>query len=188
MPSLSRRRLLAGLGAGVVALAGCTAPGSTNGRTSDGTDDGTSDDPAFEGCPAVRANVDETVCAATAGDAPVVLRPSATRVESPGTLRFVLANGGDATLGLNPYDWAVHRRGDDGWAKVAPDAVVQPWFEVPPGESMTWELQVGAANATPEDVRVAGPLDLDSGVYAFSVVAARDESTRTAYVARFRVA
>ena len=180
---LSRRRLCGVLvGSVSVALAGCTSGAGGN----DGDGAGTTT-PVGE-CPSLRA-ADSTVCAAKAGaDTPVVLRPSTTTLTAPGTLRFTLSNGGESTLGMNPYDWAVHRETADGWERVAPDATVEPWRELPPGASQAWALQVGASHSSPEnETVVCGPLTLEAGTYAFSVVA-RADGTWTAYVARFRVA
>lgn len=181
----TRRDLLAALGLGAVgALAGCTGASSAPDEAT--TDETTTTPPDFSGCPSLRETVEETVCTATApADAPVVLAPSSTDVAASGTLRFTLANGSQASLGLNPYDWALHREADRGWERVAPDAVIQPWFTLAPGESRVWELHLGAGHSAPNGTVVAGPLDLESGTYAFSVVAVGE--ARTAYVARFRV-
>ncbi|GGL31110.1 hypothetical protein GCM10009037_13560 [Halarchaeum grantii] len=183
----TRRRVLAALGFGVVgSLAGCTGASSAPDEVT--TDETTTTPPDFSGCPSLRETADETVCAATApADAPVVLAPSRADVAAPGTLRFTLTNDSEASLGLNPYDWALHRETDGGWERVAPDAVIQPWFTLAPGESRTWELQIGGGHSAPQNdsTVVAGPLDLEPGTYAFSVVAVGE--ARTAYVARFRV-
>ncbi|GGM67966.1 hypothetical protein GCM10009017_17670 [Halarchaeum rubridurum] len=169
-----------------VALAGCTNGSGTDGNGTDGGGDGTTTTPVEESCPALR-DADRTVCAATTGaDAPVVLRPSATSLGAPGTLRFTLSNGGASTLGTNPYDWAVHRETAAGWERVAPDATVEPWRELPPGASQAWLLGVGTAPTPEDDAIGCGPLDLDDGTYAFSVAAQGDDGW-TAYVARFRV-
>ncbi|GGN14197.1 hypothetical protein [Halarchaeum nitratireducens] len=183
---LSRRRLCGALAGTVsVALAGCSGGAGGNDGDGDG-DDGDGTTPPFGECPSLRA-ADATVCAANA-DAPVVLRPSATTVTAPGTLQFTLSNGGESTLGMNPYDWAVHRETADGWERVAPDATIEPWREIPPGASQAWMLQVGASHASPaNETVVCGPLTLGAGTYAFSVVA-RADGAWTAYVARFRVA
>ncbi|GAA0292760.1 hypothetical protein GCM10009066_04100 [Halarchaeum salinum] len=188
-----------------VALAGCTTgdvggSGDSGGTDGDGTDGdgtdgagdginggGTTTDTSFAGCPSLR-DADRTVCAATAGaDVPVVLRPSTTALTSPGTLRFTLSNGGESTLGLNPYDWTVHRETADGWEHVAPDATIEPWREIQPGESQSWVLGVGTEPTAEGDDVACGPLALDARTYAFSVVA-QEGDVWTAYVARFRVA
>ncbi|GAD51921.1 hypothetical protein MBEHAL_0681 [Halarchaeum acidiphilum MH1-52-1] len=187
---LSRRRVCGAIATTAsVALTGCTNGTGTGDSTTTGGTDGPSTDAPFEGCPPLH-DADRTVCAASAAaDAPVVLRPSATTVESPGTLRFTLSNGGETTLGLNPYGWAVHRETTDGWARVAPDATIEPWREVAPGDAQAWVLGVGTeTEPTAAGGTVAyGPLALDAGTYAFSVVA-QAAGEWTAYVARFRVA
>ncbi|WP_435097834.1 hypothetical protein [Halarchaeum sp. P4] len=210
----TRRQFLATLGlSSAAALAGCTRQsGAPAPETSPQTTTTTTTTPAFSGCPSLREHADETVCAATAADdSPVVLRPSATELSGSGTLQFTLRNGRETSIGLNPYDWAVHRKTESGWAKVAPDMVIQPWHEIPPGEAQSWVLRVGeraettttndsttASNTTTttsntttatasKDPIECGPLPLTPGTYAFSVVAA-ESGTRTAYVARFRVA
>jgi hypothetical protein len=212
---MKRRAFLAG--AASLATAGCLGPtvggdpgGTTDSGTTDRTtteqttsgDDATSDDHTTDDdCPAVRREVDTTLCAGDRPGFPASFSQSAAAVSSNGDLSFTLTNEAAGSVGLNPYAWAVHRRTEKGWRHVAPDAVIQPWRTLGEGDAQTWRLAVGdpvTADDTETETTTerttsegsepvgAGPLDLSPGEYAFSVVADVDGDS-VAFVARFTV-
>lgn len=144
---MRRRELLASVAAATAAVAGC-AGRADDPRTGTPTDDPGAGPggPSFGDCPSFVEGVDRTVCYADRGSAPAVLRPDGTEFadydadDEVQTLTFTLDNGGDATVRLNPYDWAVYRLAEGEWVRVAPDAVVEPLTDVPPGETHEWRL------------------------------------------------
>lgn len=188
---MQRRTLLGAVGA-AVAAAGCVESVGSRGGTPTEDDPGTdgngtmTDDPkngtaanpfAGDPCPSFAENADWTVCAhavdqSSADVYPTVTEPVFAPTTGDGeveTTSFVLRNGSDRSLGLNPYDWAIKRRTDGDWEHVAPDAAVEPWTYVEPGEAYTWVLSV-EDHPTPQSDRTRQVVqDLPSGTYAFQI-------------------
>ncbi|WP_336034569.1 hypothetical protein [Halobacterium yunchengense] len=176
---MRRRRYLASV-AGLAAAGGCLGPLSA---AMPGDGDGGPALPAD--CPSFAADA-ATVC--VGDDAAATFARSDATVDAGGSFTATLTNRDADAVGLNPYAWTVYRRDGDGWTQVAPDAFVEPWQTLAGGESRTWHVRVGDANATSasdDDVHV-GPLDLDRGEHAFVVLAAVD-GDRTEFVAPFAV-
>lgn len=169
------RRTYLGLAAGAMAgLAGCTAsalPGPDPTPTS-----------SVGGCPDL-VDADRSVCPGdTAGSLAVEL--SAETVSGDDwTLAVTVTNRATAPYGFNPYAWSVYRADEDGWDRVAPDAHIEPWRELDPGASYTWQLSATEGAAGEADQRVF--LDLDHGRHAFVITF--DGADRAAAVAPFTV-
>jgi hypothetical protein len=177
-----KRRAFLATGA-VLATAGCL------GRTGTGSDDSTTTSGDGADCPDVSDGTDATVCADAAGSQPVSFGQSADRVAVGETLEGTLVNDAADEVGLNPYDWRVHRETEDGWQRVERGAVIEPWIVLEAGDSVRWRVGVGDTadpDTSPEDV-YGGALALESGQrYAFSVpVAVGDDSV--VFVAPFSV-
>jgi hypothetical protein len=176
-----KRRAFLATGA-VLATAGCL------GCVGTGSDDSTTT--SGEGaCPDVHGGTDATVCAGAAGSQPASFGQSTDRVAVGETLEVTLVNNSAESVGLNPYDWAVHRETDDGWKPVDRGAVVEPWVVLEAGDSVRWRVGVGDTadpDTSPDDV-YGGALDLDSGRrYAFSVDVDLDDDP-VVFVAPFTV-
>lgn len=128
-------------------------------------------------CPPFADTADRTICSTTAGsDAPVRLDPPRPAVFEPTTgddtvetFPITLHNDSGTTFGFNPYAWALKRHTDEGWVHVAPDAVIQPWMELSPGETYTYVLSVESHPSPHADTRKAIVQNLDSGTYALVV-------------------
>lgn len=153
------RRAYLGLAAGTaVTLAGCTAsalPGPDLG----------SDSTPSPACPAV-LDVDRTAC--PGDERPLAIDRSRTTVSGDRwSLVVGVTNRSGEPLGLNPYAWSVFRHDDDRWRHVAPDATIEPWRELSPGERYAWQLTARSADHDDTDQRVF--LDLTPGTYAFAV-------------------
>lgn len=153
-----QRRAVLGLAVGAAsAIAGCTASALPS-------PDLSGDDPGPD-CPAV-LDVERTVC--PGADGPLAVeRSSATVSGEAWSLVVAVTNQADAPVGLNPYAWSVFRRTAEGWEHVAPDAHIEPWLELGPGESYAWQLTAGGDGLDDSDQRVT--LDLEPGTYAFAV-------------------
>jgi len=178
---MKRRAFLATTG--VVATAGClgradTGDDSTTTSGGDGTD-----------CPDVHGGTDATVCSGADGSQPVSFGQSTDRVALGEALEVTLVNDSASEVGLNPYDWAVHRETDDGWERVERGPVIEPWVVLDQGDRVRWRVGVGDAadpDTSPDDV-YGGTLALDSGQrYAFSVSVDVD-GERVVFVAPFTV-
>ncbi|MDH5021551.1 hypothetical protein [Halobacterium rubrum] len=176
-----KRRAFLATGA-VLATAGCLGRAGTGGD--DSTPTSVDDD-----CPDVSDGTDATVCSGTAENQPASFGQSADRVAVGETLEVTLANDSADEVGLNPYDWRVHRETEDGWEPVDRGAVIEPWVVLEAGERVRWRVGVGETADTdtgPEDV-YGGTLALESGQrYAFSVSVDVDED-RVVFVAPFSV-
>ena len=198
---MHRRAVLAGL----ATLAGAGCVGDPANSTPAPTDDGPADrlmtdDPFADApCPAVRERADRHVCYPTVDDpgtAPLVLEPDRQRVDwGPGTeviepLTFTLHNRTGGSVGFNWFDWAIHRRTDDGWEKVAPEMMPEPWTSIADGEAYVWSL-AGEDHDPPREDRAHSVVQaLDTGTYAFSVdvqAGKENETERVACVALFDV-
>jgi hypothetical protein len=178
---MHRRTLLVGLAA--IAGAGCVGRGSPEDTdTPAGDDPGDSpmtDDPfADVPCPAVRERADRHVCYHTLADpetAPLVLSPGRQRVdwgaaaEVVEPLTFTLHNRTGAEVGFNWYDWAIHRRTDEGWTRVAPEMIPEPWTSIAADETYVWSLADTEHDPPREDRAHTVVQSLDAGTYAFSV-------------------
>lgn len=214
---MQRRRLLALLGAaGSAATAGCTAfdptadhptdpsptdsPTPAPAHTETGTQTGTTPHgaPIAEApgdCPSFGDDVSRMVCAdAAPDDAPMVLEPSATDLELPGTITFSLSNETDVQYDTNFYGWRLLKRVDGRWYHVAPTSWNQPLMRLAPGDSHAWHVSMDGENYDSElvppsggtsDVSVAA---LGGGEYAFVIsgwFAGEDHEHQTAFGARF---
>ena len=160
--AMHRRRFLgtAALAAGA-ALAGCTA----SALPSPNADDPGPNAAPLDDCPDL-LDADRTRCPGDGG--PLAVRRSVPRVAGEDwSLRVAVENVGEATYGTNPYAWSVYRHEDDGWHRVAPDATVEPWLELPPGDTYAWLLTPGETPVGDADQRVF--LDLEPGLHAFAV-------------------
>lgn len=178
---MQRRTVLASV-AGLAATGGCL--GSVASALPDDQD---GDQPASPtDCPSLQDGA-ATVCVGDS-DAAVSFSRNTAVVSNGDDLVATLTNEDADEVGLNPYAWTVHRRDGDGWTQVAPDAFVEPWRTLATGESLTWRVDVGGGERTTSaDAVDVGPLDLDGGEHAFSVVATVD-GEQTEFVAPFVVA
>jgi hypothetical protein len=188
---MKRRSFLAG--AAALATSGCLGRAVGNGtttrdRTTTDRQNTTTDSTTTSGdCPEVRREVAATVCSGEDSDYGAVLSQTAQSVAADGSLGVTLTNESAESVGLNPYAWAVHERTEKGWRHVAPDTHIEPWTVLSQGDSQAWRVQLGDGGTTEnEDAVAAGPLDLDAGEHAFSIVAQVD-GDRVAFVARFTV-
>jgi len=175
-----------------------TNPDNTSGG--DGASGGDDDEPRFDDdadpdapeCPDIyedRENVDAVLCADESGSRRVSFGQNTGRLPRGETLSATLVNDGADAVGLNPYDWTVHRRVDDGdWKRVDRGPVVEPWETLSTGDRLRWRVGVGDSDVQPHpDENVyGGSLDLEPGSYAFSVIADVD-GQRVAFVAPFAV-
>lgn len=143
----------------------------------DNPDEGDAAGTSFEDidCPSFADSADRTVCSHTDTDSDVyptvsqdVFTPT-TADDSVETMAIVVHNESDGLFGFNPYDWAIKRHTDDGWEHVAPDAVVEPWYNLSAGDAYTWELSVESHSDTEGDQTRSITEDLDSGTYAFQM-------------------
>ncbi|MFB6183591.1 MAG: hypothetical protein ABEI96_03465 [Haloarculaceae archaeon] len=171
------------------------------------TDDGTATDGgrssrfAGEPCPSFVSNADRTVCYHDVDPEAdeIVLSPSTelfeptTGDDTVETVTFELHNGSERGVGLNPYAWRIERRGASGWEHVAPDAYIEPWYHVDPGQSYEWALSVAPHPAPKSERTIQITQDLTGGVYAFGVDgivgagADGEGGTRVEWVALFEV-
>lgn len=134
-------------------------------------------------------NVDAVVCAGEASDERLSFGQSAERVARGDALEATLVNDAADSVGLNPYDWAVHRRVSGGdWERVDRGPVPEPWTELSRGDRMRWRVRVGDSDVQPhpDDQVYGGNLALDAGAYAFAVTA-EVGGQRVAFVAPFAV-
>lgn len=162
----------------------------------------TPDDPAstpgegpFAGCPSFVPDADRTVCYYDRGDSDVYLEPSAREFLEYGeddevqTLTLTLHNDAGEPFGLNPYAWEVRRWSDGEWVHVAPDEVVEPWYEVPPGGTYEWILSTEQHSSSMSENSMAVVVDLESAEhYAFGVnglLGSGDAEERIECLARF---
>lgn len=178
---MKRRAFLAT--AGLVATTGCLGRAGT-GDTSTTTSHADEAD-----CPDLSDGTDPTVCSGAAENQPVSFGQSVDRVAVGETLEVTLVNEDAESVGLNPYDWRVHRQTDDGWERVERGAVIEPWVVIEAGDRVRWRVGVGDAaepDTSPDDV-YGGSLDLGAGErYAFSVSVDVDDE-RVLFVAPFTV-
>lgn len=187
---MKRRSFLAG--AAALATAGCLGRAVGDGTTTRDrttTDQKTTTDATTTtgDCPEVRREVAATVCSGGDSDYGATLSQTAQSVMADGSLGVTLTNESAESVGLNPYAWAVHERTEKGWRHVAPDTHIEPWTVLSQGDSQAWRVQLGDGESTESgDAVAAGPLDLDAGEHAFSVVPKVD-GDRVAFVARFTV-
>lgn len=201
---MKRRTVLAGLGATLL-TSGCLSPTRPSDAPANDSDrDTPSDSPGSEptppdetptrqipdslqniGCPSFRES-DVTVCTHTDSEpVPISLRPESHTlrvVQGNNTIEaldLTLSNASGHTFGFNPYDWRVDRYTGDGWTKVAPETVVEPWTEISPGEQYDYELTT-QHHPSPANGPLQIAVDLTTDVYAVSVVGnwAKDGETK----------
>jgi len=178
---------------------GDSDPTTTNGggdgdsttTSGDGGSGGGSGDDA--GCPDVSGDDSATtVCSGAAGGQPASFGQNADRVAVGEVVEVTLVNDAAESVGLNPYDWRVHRETGDGsgWERVERGPVVEPWVVLGAGDRARWRVGVGDAadpDTSPDDGVYGGTLPLESGRrYAFSVAADVDGDP-VAFVAPFTV-
>lgn len=209
---MQRRHLLALLGA--AGTAGCTALAPSADHPADasptdtltpapatpGTGSGTSPDDAPIAaapgdCPSFDDDVRRIVCTdAAPADAPMVLEPSTTDRELPGTITFALTNGTDVRYDTNFYSWRVAKRVDGRWYHVAPTSWNQPLMSMAPGDSHAWHVSMDGEDYDGEVVPPSGGTSdvsvaaLGGGEYAFGIdgwFAGEDHEHQTAFGARF---
>jgi len=191
---MKRRTVIAGFGTTLL-TSGCLSPTRPSDSSTDDSDRGTpSDSPDSEqrspdnslteqfpnslqsiDCASFRES-DVTVCAHTDNEpVPISLQPESHtfRVVQGNntieTLDLTLSNASSHSFGFNPYDWRIDRHTGDGWTKVAPEEVVEPWRELSPESQYDYELtpqhHPSPANG-PHQIAV----NLTTSVYAVSVV------------------
>jgi hypothetical protein len=90
-------------------------------------------------------------------------------IEAAESLGLTLANASGHSFGFNPHDWRVDRYTGDGWTKVAPEMVVEPWTEVPPDGHYEYELATDQSTPQSDDAQPIS-VDLTSAIHAVSVV------------------
>lgn len=126
-------------------------------------------------CPSFADSVDRTVCSHTDTDSTVyptvsqaVFTPT-TDDDSVETMAVVVHNESDDPFGFNPYDWTLKRQTADGWDHVAPEEVIEPWYNLPAGKSYTWRVSVESQPELEDDQTTTVTQDLASGTYAFQM-------------------
>lgn len=189
---MKRRAVVASIGA-LIAGAGCVDSSSPDDGTSEAdgtpvdetpsdtpanrTDEGDSAGQSFENidCPSFGDSVDRTVCSHTETDSDVyptvsqeVFTPT-TDDDSVETIDVVVHNESDESFGFNPYDWAIKRQTESGWEHVAPDEVVEPWYNLSAGDTHTWQLSVESPPEAQDGHMTGITEDLESGTYAFQM-------------------
>lgn len=196
---MKRRTVLSAVAAGP--LAGCLTGASGLGEHDDpGTDSpgqsAAADTPTWGACPSFVDDAERTVCWTDRGDADVYLQPSSLRFaesetyQAIDTVTFMLVNGSDGEVRLNPYDWAVERPTDDDWSRVAPTGtIVEPLYVLPAGRSYEWVLATTRHPSSNADRRQDIVADLPAeGAYAFRLhgtVGDGEDATHVEWVARF---
>jgi len=191
-----RRRTLLGL-LPAAALAGCVGGGDPGTEPGDGSEPGgtaTVDPPPYDeiGCPTFDDAAEATVCAHTADATGPVLEPERPvfRDDEDGgrTFEFVVRNRTTDRLEFNPYDWRLHRRTDDGWTGLGPDAVPQPITSVEAGGLYRYRLAtIEFDDAGDADRPIVADL-APGATHAFSVtVAIGDERVELVCLFRYVV-
>lgn len=166
---------------GLAATGGCISAVSS---VMAGDEEPGSPNPTPTRCPSFDGDAD-SVCIGE--EATVSFARSEAAVSSGDALAVTLTNEAADEVGLNPYAWTLYRRDGDDWTQVAPDAFVEPWRGLDSGESLSWHVQVGGEERTPSEEGIhVGPLGLERGEYAFTVLANVD-GDRTEFVAPFVV-
>lgn len=174
--AVRRRAVLAGAGAGLAALAGCS------GGDGDGGGDGLVDD-----CSAVVGDGDVTGCFPGTDDGPVTLERSTREwVATTGdstveTLSVVARNESDAALALESPSWRLLSKSDGGWSEVA-TADGGP-SSVAAGSDHTWTFSVSPPPTQDAARTTYRTLDVDDGVYAFVLRGSLADPERTVRVA-----
>lgn len=122
--------------------------------------------PVDAGCPSFADGAD-SLCAHTADDLSLALRPSSWRLDSGSNvaLTFELTNESDATVRFASVP-VLKRRTDDEWKHVWPMVTPKLTNRLEPGASFSWEFAFYAERTTTAaDERVA-MFALDPGTYA----------------------
>lgn len=137
-PPVKRRAFLGLAAAAVPALAGCTASALPRPDLVDEPTP-TDDDWPEEACPDL-IEAARSVCPAE-DDGPLAVERAVGPMAGDGwTLRVTATNRAGEPYGCNPHAWSVFRREGEAWVHVAPDAHVEPWVELGPGETYSWLL------------------------------------------------
>lgn len=173
---MNRRSFIATIGTVTTLTAGCVSQSDGNQPTEKGsTPNGNTGFDDID-CPSF-ADSDQTVCyhTLTDDDASVVVEPSTEQFAPSGaddsveTMAFVLRNRTDEPFGLNPYSWSIYERIDTKWSFVAPEEYVEPWTEIPSGETYTWQFSIQQHSAPMSEDTMAIVENLTSGIYAFTI-------------------
>lgn len=137
--------------------------------------------------PCPRIDGETTTCAHTVADTEgvVYFTPEAARLQRPtDTTTLTLHNGTDRDFGMNPFDWRVIKRVEDGWRHVAPWGVPEPWVRVAPGGTFEWEFGIGDADVGGDRMGDGALVEhLGPGTFAFYVGGALEGEQRAAAVA-----
>lgn len=154
------RRTYLGLAAGAsTALAGCSVSAFPGLGSADDTT-------PFEACPEL-TEADTTACPDDESGSLAVEQSRDTVAGDAWSLVVAVTNRAAEPYVTNPSAWSLYRKADDGWHHDVPDAQIEPWIELPPGERYAWELSAGADGSDTGDQRVR--LDLGPGTYGFAV-------------------
>jgi len=184
---MNRRRFLALVGMGGAGGAGCLGgpPGAQSIENAPGD------------CPEL-GDPDRLVCTGAAGeDAPMVLDPSATTLDLPGTLTFTLTNGTSSEFTTNFYDWKLLKHVDGRWYRVAPWMVPEPAMILESGRSHSWTVSMNGDDYAGRTVPNAeGTAEvtigaLGGGTYAFAIdgwFGSGDAGVNATFVTRFSLA
>jgi len=187
---MKRRTVLATLGTlATVTPAGCVglAPSSNGGAddretgpvsTATPTPDESRDDEAA--CPSFATDPDRTVCWPSADrirsrvylNASIpVFEPDSDDLTAE-TLEFVLHDQHpERVVGVDPNDWHIARRTEDGWDRVASGSTSDVWRTISPGERYTWSLSLQPHPTPRRDDTTYLVQSLVDGTYAFGTVA-----------------
>lgn len=137
-------------------------------------------------CPTLSENAD-SLCAHTASDPPLALRPSSWHLESGSgvSLTVTLENGSDRAAEFVEFP-SLKRRTDDGWKHVWPIVLPPLEHRFEPGGTYSWEFLFYEEQATSDADETIDLYELDPGTYA-AVVAAELGDRTVQCVAPFEI-
>lgn len=137
-------------------------------------------------CPSFSEGVDP-VCAHTASNPPLVLRPSSWKLPkgSGVALTFTVSNEADATARVTSVP-SLKRRTDDGWKHQWPMVKTGDASELEPGATYSWEFDFYREETTRDTDENVGLYALEAGTYA-AVVGAKLGDRSLECIAPFEV-
>lgn len=121
-------------------------------------------------CPPFDVDAEQVLCyhGVDPEETALYLAPTRERVEAERALSFVLANRDASAYTINPQEWEIRAASDD-WSRIASGSGNLPLVTIRAGQAYTWtvNLRRTTPSDTPYDAIVT--LDLEPGLYAFTV-------------------